>query len=357
MIQKLISIQSVTIACGAQRWYNLVIPHKGRLQKIVFIYRNRMHDHFIRPNIPLRDHTSIKVGGNAAYFSEVDTVEDLLFLVDWANQEKVPFFVLGGGTNLIFSDKGYEGLVIKVTGKKFSLLPGNRIVAEAGASMADLVEFAVQHNLSGLEWAGGLPGTVGGAIRGNAGAFGGEMKDAITRVAVLAPDTNQVEILSGDKSKFSYRNSIFKEQGGIVLSAELQLTPADDPEKIKSLTEEKIAYRQTFHPMEYPNAGSFFKNINNPQAIERILYRDNFLREDVEKKWHHKIPVAVLIAELGLSGKKIGGAEVSRKHANFIVNAKGASAEDIVITSGIIKNKMQSIYGILLEEEVEFTGF
>lgn len=319
--------------------------------------QDNLQDNLIEPYVNLSGLTSMKVGGKALYFSEVDNVKDLISLINWSKQERLPYFVLGGGTNVIFSDKGYEGLVIKVKGQKFCLYPDGKLIAEAGATMADLVYFAVENGLSGLEWAGGLPGTLGGAIRGNAGAFGGEMKNLVGKIAVIAPDNNKVEILENDESKFSYRNSLYKEEGGIILAAELFLKPADNVEELKKSMEEKIEYRKAFHPLEYPNSGSFFKNITNPEAIERVLYKLPYLRKEVEETWGGKIPVAVLISELGLSGKEIGGAEISRKHANFIVNAKGASAEDIIITSSVIKNKMQSSFGILLEEEVEYSGF
>jgi UDP-N-acetylmuramate dehydrogenase len=213
--------------------------------------------------------------------------------------------------------------------------------------------FAAENNLSGLEWAGGLPGTLGGAIRGNAGAFKGEIKDNLLNVKSLRLEDGEFVERSNAECEFGYRTSVFKKKRGeIIFEATFKMSPGVK-EGILSVAKEKIEYRKSKQPLEYPNIGSIFKNI----PLEKFK---NGLTEEL--KTHIKndpvplIPAAVLISQTGLKGEQIGGAQVSEKHANFIVNAGGAKAVDVKNLIDLVRDKVKQKFGVELETEVESVG-
>ena len=253
----------------------------------------------LKQNVSLKEHSNYKIGGIASYFCEVKTKEELInVLKEWKEvsadfrdfQKNV--FVLGGGTNILFSDQGFEGLVIKnsITGIEKA---GVEIFVGAGTQLSELVDFCVENSLSGVEWAGGLPGTVGGAIRGNAGAFEGETKDNVIEVVSLNLNTLEITKRDNKNSDFSYRNSIYKSSAKdeIILSAVFNLTEGEKDE-IKRKTNEKIEYRKQRHPLEYPNIGSIFKNV----PVEKIPDKfKNELLEFVKKDPFPVVPAAKII--------------------------------------------------------------
>ena len=206
--------------------------------------------------------------------------------------------------------------------------------------------------LSGLEWAGGLPGTLGGAIRGNAGAFGGEIKDVILEVEALDEKGN-LKTLSRKQCNFSYRSSIFKKNNWIVLSTALKLEKGNK-KLIQSITKSHIRYREEKHPLEYPNAGSIFKNCDLKKIPKKI--RNNF-DHVIKIDPFPVVPTAYLISETGLKGLRVGRAEVSRKHPNYIVNLGKASAKDVLKLIYLVKEKVKKRFGIDLEEEIQLIGF
>jgi UDP-N-acetylmuramate dehydrogenase len=304
-------------------------------------------------NVLLSSHVHYRIGGPARFFCEARTPEEVTEVSSMAHREKLPLFVLGAGTNLIVSDAGFPGVVLvpKIMTLEAS---GTEVTVGAGVTMARLIEFCIERNLSGLEWAGGLPGTVGGAIRGNAGCFGGETKDIVRSVTSLdvaaSPLKTEARDLPG--CRFGYRTSIFKERAGeyIILSATLQMREGDGA-AIRASVEEKIGYRTRRHPMEYPNAGSIFKNVpvdtlrpDQVQAFRAVIKTDPF----------PVVPTAFLIAEAGLAGTTLGGAQVSPKHPNFIVNASGATAGDVKELISLVKRTVAEKFGIALEEEVQY---
>jgi len=326
-----------------------------------------------RNNILLSNYSSYKIGGPAKYFYQAKTAEDLIAAlkrwqaveerecIDTCRSHRVlpnhaHIFILGGGTNLIFNDPGFPGLVLQPSLLKLELTKDG-IKAEAGVLMSDLLNFAADNSLSGLEWAGGLPGTLGGAIRGNAGAFGGEIKDCIQEVVSLKISGPQSGIIrrSNQECRFGYRNSIFKERDGeeIIISAQLVLKQGDK-HKIFQAMEEKIQYRKEKHPMEYPNVGSIFKNV----ALAQINGKARSLLEKLDPQFPVKddpfpvVPTAYLIAQAGLKGLSYGGARVSEKHPNFIVNFNNAKASDVKKLIGLVKTKVKDKFNIQLEEEV-----
>ena len=302
-------------------------------------------------NILLSTYSSYKIGGKARYFFEAKNLESLEKAVAKGKSEKLPIFVLGGGTNLLISDDGFNGLVLKPNLVK--LKAGNpEIEAEAGALMSDLLEFAAERGLSGLEWAGGLPGTLGGAIRGNAGAFGGEIKDSIKEVVSIDIASTAPKAVKrfNAECRFSYRNSIFKENGGkeIIVSAILKMKKGDK-KQIRGAIEEKIKYRKERHPMEYPNIGSIFKNVDAKNITKAQLGK---FKAVIKTDPFPVVPTAFLLSEAGLKGTSFGGAMISPKHPNFIVNVLNASADDVKNLVSLAKKTVLKKFGIKLEEEV-----
>ncbi len=300
----------------------------------------------IKKGILLKDHTTFKIGGPAEYFLIVKEKYDLMVAIEIAKKFKLPVFVLGGGSNLLVSDRGVKGLVIKLKNDKINFLKNNIVSIGAGAELKKIVESSINKSLEGLEWAGGLPGSFGGAVRGNAGAFGGETKDIILEVKAL--DKNlKLRKFSNKQCKFSYRSSIFKKKNWTVVSATIKLKKGDR-KSLQEIAQSRIDYRKERHPLEYPNAGSIFKNVDfekfSPKFKESLI-------GVVKKDPFPVVPTAYLISEAGLKGTKIGQAQVSEKHPNFIVNLGGATAKDVLELIDLIKKKIKKVYSIDLETE------
>ena len=304
----------------------------------------------IQENVLLAQHCNYKIGGPARYFCDATTEEEVRSAILFAREKRVPIFILGSGTNLLFADEGYNGLVLKPNLQKLEAI-GGIVEVGAGALVSDLLNFTIAHSLSGLEWSGGLPGTVGGAVRGNAGAFKGEIKDRIISVDSLEIDN--LEKLSRDNSacRFGYRSSIYKEKCGkeIILSAQIRLEKGDS-DKIAAGIQEKINYRLQRHPMEYPNTGSTFKNVD--LNLVPVKFREAFAKV-VKLDPFPVIPTAFLITEAGLKGTRSGGAMVSQKHANFIINADNAKSADVKALIAIVKQRVFDKFEIHLEEEIQ----
>lgn len=302
----------------------------------------------VQRNVLLKNHTTFKIGGPAEYFLSVTKKEDLIKAIKVAKKLKLPVFVLGGGSNMLISDKGVKGLVIKNQDKVKMVLKSNNIIeASAGLTFGEVVNFSIKKSLAGLEWAGGLPGTFGGGIRGNAGAFGGETKDSILEVQTLNNNFELVK-LSNKQCKFSYRSSIFKEKNWIILSALVKLKKGDK-HVLQKIAKSRIDYRKEKHPLEYPNAGSVFKNVDFKKIPKKFK---EIFKDKVKKDPFPIVPTAWLIIGAGLTGKKIGRAQISNKHSNYIVNLGGAKAQDILNLIDLVKIKVKSKYGVRLETEV-----
>lgn len=308
----------------------------------------------IKKGVLLKKYTTFKIGGPARYFLVTEKKEEIIRAFALAKKLQLPTFVLGGGSNILASDCGFDGLVVKIHNAKpkFQIknTKGNiTIKANAGAALEDLVKYSTKSSLQGLEWAGGLPGTLGGAIRGNAGAFGGEIKDSILKVEALDNHFN-VRILTKKQCLFSYRSSIFKKKNWVVLSAILEFKKGNK-ENLQKIAQSNMNYRKERHPLELPNAGSIFKNCDFEEfsptlkkSLLAVVKKDPFL----------VVPVAYLIAQAGLKGMKIGSAQVSEKHPNFIVNLGGARADDILKIIDFNKKSIKEKYGVNLEQEVQF---
>ena len=305
----------------------------------------------LKTNVSLKDFSNYKIGGLAAYFLEVTSKNDLVNgLEEWdkLNLNK-KIFILGGGTNILIDDKGFDGLVIHNNIKWIERSDEN-IIAGSGMLVSEINKFAIDNSLSGLEWSGGLPGTIGGAVRGNAGAFGGEIKDSVIEVESISLDSEEKKKRNNMQCNFNYRNSIFKNEANMemILTVTLGLKVGDSVQIIKE-TKEKINYRNEKHPMEFPNIGSTFKNVNVKDVPDNLKEQ---LMQYVKNDPFPVIPAAKLIAIAGLMGVKVRRAQVSEKHPNFIVNLGGAKALDVKELISQEKQAIKKKFGLDLEEEV-----
>jgi len=305
--------------------------------------------HFLE-NVPLAQFSSFKIGGPARYFFEAKSEAELIQALE---NKIAQIFILGGGTNLLISDEGFPGLVIKPA-INFLNQDKTEIEAGAGVLMSELINFTANAGLSGLEWAGGLPGTVGGAIRGNAGAFEGEIKDVILGVRSLDIVERKVHERDNQACKFNYRNSIFKELHGeeVIISARFKFTPGD-PASVREAAQSKIDYRNERHPMDYPNIGSIFKNVSLATITPELRPR---IEGSIKKDPFPVVPAAFLISEAGVKSLRHGDAMVSPKHPNFIVNCGKATARDVLFLIKQVKNAVLNEFNLQLEEEVQGVG-
>ena len=277
----------------------------------------------------MANHTTFKIGGNAPLYIEVNKPSQLSQIVKLCKEENVEYFILGNGSNLLVSDKGIDYVVICLKGdfKNISLLDNNTLYCGAGASLASLCREAEKNGLSGLEFAWGIPGTVGGAAYMNAGAYGGEMKDVVYSVHHIDKEGNLGTIKSSDLN-FSYRHSIYKENGYIIIGITVKLK-LDNKNEIRNKMDDFMDRRKSKQPLEYPSAGSVFKRPEGNYA-------------------------GTLIEQCGLKGKTIGGAQVSEKHAGFIINIGGATCNDVQQLIEHIQSTVKDKTGYVLEREIIF---
>lgn len=278
-------------------------------------------------NEPLAKHTSFKIGGPARYFASVDSVDKLSLLIKFLNSSKISYFILGNGSNILMPDSGYNGVVIKLSGEFENLnVSENTIEIGAAATLKKLTLAAKENSFTGLEFAYGIPGSVGGAVYMNAGAYGGEIKDVLSEVLAMDKEGN-VKTFSLEESNLSYRSSLFQKNDMVILSAKFSLEKGD----IKEITDKMntlLEKRKSKQPLEYPSAGSTFKRPEGYFA-------------------------AALIEECGLKGESVGGAEVSIKHSGFIINKKGATAKDVLSLIRKVKNVVYEKKGVVLEPEIK----
>ncbi|KKR99549.1 MAG: UDP-N-acetylenolpyruvoylglucosamine reductase [Candidatus Magasanikbacteria bacterium GW2011_GWC2_41_17] len=301
----------------------------------------------IQENIPLAPLTTFKIGGSARFFVEVSTAEEIIQAKKFAQEKNLPILFFGGGSNVLINDEGFPGLVVRII-KGGWTINGNQIFVGTSVYMVALAFMASRHGLRGLEWAGGLPGTLGGAIRGNAGAFRFEISQNIKSVEVLRGD--QIIHLRPEECGFGYRTSWFKNKlkDDIILSANLELAVGDAKESEKQL-QDFLIHRQAHQP-QHPSAGCIFKNFSFIDMADIIELKDIVPSEFLKYK---KIPAAWIVEHAGMKGAQVGQAQVSTIHANFIVNLGGAKAIDVLTIIRQIKEKVYNKFHIKLEEEVQ----
>lgn len=302
--------------------------------------------------VPLKNYSYYKIGGPAKFFVEVSSVGELKEALKQAQDAGEKVFVLGQGGKVLISDRGFDGLVIhnKIGGIERI---GNKLIVGSGLLIKEILDYCIDNSLSGLQWAGGLPGTIGGAVRGNAGAFGTEMKDCTLEVRSLNM-TSLEEVVRGSKMcAFDYRNSTFKSgeaSNEFITSVILGVEPGNQAE-IKAKIQEKIDYRNLHQPMDLPSLGSTFKNIPVSSLPEKLQ------KEFAEIVKNDPFPV-VLVTKLlslgGLKGKRIGDAVISEKQPNFIVNVGNATAADVKALIDFAKKTIKEKYGITIAEEINY---
>ncbi|MFA6376913.1 MAG: UDP-N-acetylmuramate dehydrogenase [Candidatus Paceibacterota bacterium] len=287
----------------------------------------------IKLNEVLAEHCTYRIGGPAKCYFCAASEDEVAAGLEVARENNFPFFILGGGSNVLFSDEGFPGLVLKMENNSIEAREeGDKtnLIVGAGTPLAALAKFALDHSLAGMEWAAGIPGTVGGAIRGNAGAFHREMGEAVAKVRALRvmPDGLESRIFQKSECDFSYRDSIFKrDKNLVVVSAALSLTKGDQA-GIKAEMDEYLTKKATTQPLEHPSAGSVFAN---PAGFF----------------------AGKLIEDCGFKGKIIGGAQVSEKHANFIINRGNATASEVKELISQIKAAAKEKFGVEMKEEIE----
>ncbi len=284
----------------------------------------------VKQQEPMSRHTTFRIGGPADFYLCPHSTKEVQEIVEICKEENLPYFVLGNGSNLLVSDKGYRGVVIQLW-KNFSDITVKDccIQAKAGALLSKVAAEALEAGLTGMEFASGIPGTIGGAAFMNAGAYGGEMKDIIKSVKVL--DTQgEVRVLPKEELKMGYRTSIVKEKGYTVLSVELELSKGNR-EEIRNTMEDLKERRTSKQPLEMPSAGSTFKRPEGYFAGK-------------------------LIMDSGLRGFSVGGAQVSEKHCGFVVNKGGATAMDVLNLIREVQRRVKEQFGVDLETEVRFLG-
>ena len=277
-------------------------------------------------NEPMSKHTSFKIGGPAEIFVKINNVEELKLIIKISKQAEFPITVVGNGSNLLVSDDGIRGIVLKIEFDKIEIEESGKLKIGSGVKLAFLAQKCLKEKLEGFEFASGIPGTIGGAIRMNAGAHGSEMKDIVKKITCMTRD-GKIQVISNEEAKFEYRNSIFSQNDYIILEAEIQLRKGN-PEEIRSKMDEYATYRKEKQPIEYPSAGSTFKRGND------------FI-------------TAKLIDECGLKGYQIGGAQVSEKHAGFIINKGNATAEDVKQLMKYVEEQVYNKFGKKIEAEIE----
>lgn len=286
---------------------------------------NLLDKNSIKINEPMKKHTTFRVGGNASLFLIPKNYEELKAAVSVCNEFNKKFYLIGNGSNTIVKDSGFDGVIINTCGLNKIEIEGNKITAQCGVILPVLAQHALRSSLTGVEFLSGIPGTVGGAVCMNAGAYGREICSVIESVKVLDSFGNIVD-LKNDDIHFSYRHTDLQEKNIIVVEATFRLNNGNQDEILTYMNTLKQK-RQTTQPLEYPNAGSIFKKCGDYAA-------------------------GYLIDQIGLKGFRIGGAEISEKHANFIVNKNNASAEDITALIEYIKEQVYKSYKLVLETEV-----
>lgn len=279
---------------------------------------------------PMAAHTTFQVGGAADFFIKITSLQQLVKTIPYLNALGLEYFILGNGSNLLVSDNGYQGVILQIgPGMSDITVEGTRIRAQAGASLAKLAKTAMEHGLTGLEFAAGIPGTVGGAVVMNAGAYGGEMEQVVTGVQVVAQDGNILE-LDHNGMEFSYRSSILKDRPFVVTEVTFVLKEGDQ-HSIQAKMEEYAQQRRSKQPLQYPSAGSTFKRPDGYYAGK-------------------------LIMDAGLRGLRVGGAQVSEKHCGFIINDSHALASDIYELIQEVRERVYERFGVRLEPEVIMLG-
>ena len=299
-------------------------------QKVIEKFWNLLGKDRVLVDEPMKRHTTFRIGGPADFFLLPSTVDEVRGILEICREEELPYFILGNGSNLLVSDKGYRGVIIQLY-RNFSNISveGIELCASSGALLSQIAAAARNASLTGFEFAGGIPGTLGGAVFMNAGAYGGELKDVL-KEAVVMTEQGEILTLPVEKLDMGYRTSRIKKAGYLVLEARLVLEQGD-MDKIRDITKDLTEKRVSKQPLEYPSAGSTFKRPEGYFAGK-------------------------LIMDAGLRGYQVGDAQVSEKHCGFVINKGNATAADVLTLIENVREKVQEQFGVTLEPEVKFLG-
>lgn len=293
--------------------------------------------------------TTFKIGGAAHYIVSVSETDKIVPLIQFLEQEQVEYMILGGGSNMLVADEGFEGVIIHLKNEQFEV-DGDVLVAEAGCATVAMAQESIKAGLTGFEWGVGVPGTIGGAVRGNAGAMGGEMKDCVQQVEVYLE--GEVVRLGNEQCEFGYRHSAFKENEGVILRVWLKLEKSENKAGMKQALEH-LQYRNKTQPQGWASTGCIFKNYQVAAGgdLEQIL--DS--KFDIPKQFFDRglISAGWLIDQAGMKGEQVGQAQVSEAHGNFIVNLGDATAADVRALIERVKQAVYDKFGIELEEEIQ----
>jgi len=308
----------------------------------------------IQKNINLASFSTFRIGGQAKFFLEIKKKEELESALDWARKHEEKVFVLGGGSNILFPDQNFNALIIKLNNNDIRL-NNEELICDAGAKLGRVVNFCLNHSVSRLEWAAGIPGTIGGAVYGNAGAFGHEISEFIKYLEIFDREDNKFKIFKKAQCQFAYRDSIFKKEfflnqvNKIIWQVAFDLEVGDQAE-MRTKIQNNLAGRK--NQPHLPNAGCVFKNF----YIDDIAKKNPSLADCARAAFvvkGEKVSAAWIIDKAGIKETQIGGAQVSAQHANFIVNTGEARAQDVLDLISEIKRKIKSDFNLELEEEIE----
>lgn len=280
----------------------------------------------IQYNVPMSKYTSFKVGGPAECLIKIETLEELKQILEIAQNNNIKTTIIGNGSNILVKDKGIKGIVLKIEIKKFELSKENELIVGSGNKLGEIAQKLAKEEITGFEFASGIPGTIGGAIRMNAGAHGSEMKDVVKTITYINKN-GKINTIENSQAEFEYRKSIFSRNDFIIIESKMQFSKGNK-EEIQAKMQEYLTYRKEKQPIEYPSAGSTFKR------------GKDFI-------------TAKLIDGCGLKGYKIGGAQISEKHAGFIINTGNATAEDILRLIEYTKKQVYDKFGKEIEPEIE----
>ncbi|TSC68822.1 MAG: UDP-N-acetylmuramate dehydrogenase [Parcubacteria group bacterium Gr01-1014_66] len=309
----------------------------------------------IQEQVALAPYTIYKIGGPARFFVEVATKEEAQEAVAYAATQKIPFFVLGAGSNILIADTGFDGMIIRMIGRR-AYVVGETLIADAGVMMARASALAAQEGLTGFEWAVGVPGTIGGSVRGNAGCFGGEMQDVVEKVVAIEGELGKIKEFGGSECMFAYRDSVFKHAPEWIVAEVTLMLKKGNQEAIRSRMQKIIQERASKQDIGTQCAGCIFKNI----SWEEIPNKEKLIADFPDfaqfiDRMH--MPASFLIDQAGLKEERIGSIVISPKHANFFVNEGGGSADDVKKLIACVKEEVKKKFQVSIKEEIQYVGF
>jgi UDP-N-acetylmuramate dehydrogenase len=300
----------------------------------------------VQENVPLAPLTTFRIGGTARYLVDVRSEEECKEALQWAKEKGMPFVIFSGGSNVLVPDSGLNALIIRLKGDLYGRDEKGVVDAWAGTNLLTLITSMGKQGWGGWEKLAGIPGNIGGAIRGNAGAFGSEIKDFIVTVRALNTATGEVREFSNDEADFSYRHSYFKAHPEWLITRGHVLLSRTDPVQSAQAAEETIAERERRHLQNVKAAGSYFMNPVAPKEVVEM-----FEKEKGVKSRENRVPAGWLIEKAGLKGHRVGGAVASEQHPNYIVNVDNATAHDVANLAQVIKLEVFLQFGVELHEE------